>query len=164
MEHRAPPATLVWRRTVFTVSGPHTQSEARFDDRAAADAELRRRFGTALPADADGEFGGCLFWCTEQVPDELFDELVDEYASEPHHASGAADWGLDRTKDFLLIEANAWGGWWLSSHDTAEAAADYHDHQESAADWGVVELVNHRTGQRYVVEDAGRTRWRPAPG
>lgn len=53
------------------------------------------------------------------------------------------------------------GGYWLSSHDSARAAARYHDDQESADDWSVVELVNHRTGERLqAVEARTVTRWR----
>src|SRR5438046_1385755 len=113
-------AALIRYRTVYMVSGPQPGTPATFTDAAEAGAEVNRRLRGAVPVlDVDGVFSGCISWGTDEVPAEPFDGLVDEYASLGGRF-GLGDWTLDRGHDFVLIEENVRGGYWLSSHDSAK--------------------------------------------
>lgn len=93
-------------------------------------------------------------WPTKEVTTAdtgLYDRLVAEYAELNAGSEYTPDgWGLDRDKRYLLVENNRRNsGYWLSSHDSPEAAAYYHDGQEHPADWTVVVLLDLHTGDRY---------------
>jgi hypothetical protein len=67
-------------------------------------------------------------------------------------------WTDDPADTWLLVERSFYNGsFWLSTHPSAQEAADRHDRQESPEDWPVVVLVDLNTGDRYRVRPA--TAW-----
>lgn len=55
------------------------------------------------------------------------------------------DW--DVRQRFILVECNRHGGqYWLTSHDTMEDAAKYHDEQEYPEDFAIEDLYDTQTG------------------
>lgn len=85
---------------------------------------------------------------------------IEEYA-DAGHAEGH-DEGCTPGERYLLLEENTHGGWWLSTFDTPEDAADAHANQEYASEWTRTELlVDLDTGANYWPGPATFT-WRPA--
>lgn len=49
---------------------------------------------------------------------------------------------------FVLVERSIYdGSYYLTGHDSAAGAANYHDSQEYAEDWTIVKLVDLTTGE-----------------
>lgn len=75
-------------------------------------------------------------------------EWLDEYADRGHDSG--FDEGCTPGMRYLLIEENVRGGFWLSTFDDPETAADYHANQEYAGEWTATELlVDLDTGLEY---------------
>jgi hypothetical protein len=54
---------------------------------------------------------------------------------------------------FLLVERTHYDGLhYLTTHETPEDAADYHDGQEYPDDWSIVELIDLDTGRTFDAE------------
>ncbi len=88
---------------------------------------------------------------------DLYDELVTKYGGRPTPGATPADWTLDAKSRYVLVERNvAYGGFWLSGHRDPEGAAYYHDNQDYAEDFAVVEVVDLETGDRVEVETIDR--------
>lgn len=84
------------------------------------------------------------------------ERLRDFIARYPMHDPGSEPEADGR---WLLIERNVSHGtppYWLTTHDTPEAAADYHDGQEYVEDWTLVKLVDLDTGLAHAASP-GRT-------
>lgn len=74
------------------------------------------------------------------------------------HAS--SDFGQDAAEDFiqfenpdcewLLLEENTHGGYFVSLHMDPQSAADYHHNQEYRQDWSINRLINLATEVEYV--------------
>lgn len=101
------------------------------------------RYDPDLPDPADPEPAA-------EVDIRLFDQLVADYTGKDNGNHSPDEWPLNRNSRYLLVEENrTLKGFWLSSHDSPETAADYHDSQERVANWPVLVLVDLRTGDRY---------------
>lgn len=92
--------------------------------------------------------------CNHGHPDRVhrLRHLVAEYEHRGHAAGHVAS--CTEGCRYLLIEENVRGGFWLTTFDTAEAAAEYHAGQEYASEWTATELL--------VDLDDGRE-FRPGP-
>lgn len=73
----------------------------------------------------------------------------------------ACDGALDDLARWLLIERSVYDGeLYLTSHNSPDEAADYHDFQEYVDDWIVDALVDLDTGTTRMAST--QTTWEPA--
>lgn len=122
--------------------------------------------GEAFQDECDDETCGCpcghveAFEALPPRERRLREELVEH--ADSGHALGH-DEGCAYGERFLLIEENVRGGYWLTTFDTIEEAAEYHASQEYAGEWTATEeIVDLDTGQRF--EPGRRAQvWVPAP-
>lgn len=139
--------STIRKMTVYMVKFQGTERWfTRPEEAAAAVVLLAASLNQRELAPAE-EFGGSLSWYVDEVPATKFDEVIDEYGHNLHGDGEEGLAGLDRNKPYILIEENVRGGYWLTSFDTPERAADYHDNQEYGEEWTIVELVNVETGE-----------------
>lgn len=91
--------------------------------------------------------------------------LIAEYVDNLHGDDGGLDtWDGETTVGFILVEqANSDGGYWITQHDNPQSAADYHDMQEYAEDYEIVELIDIATGESFEAHTDFVTRFDREP-
>ena len=74
------------------------------------------------------------------------------------HRNDIYENAADPTKRYLLVEQSRFDGtFYLTSHDSRDAAATYHDSQENPDDWPIHQLVDLKTG--VVIPHVTTTTW-----
>lgn len=79
------------------------------------------------------------------MPPDLFDDIVATYGADLRQEIAAHP-----ECRYLLIERGPFSELCRTLHENTEAASYYHDNQESADRWPVVELVDLHNGDRYA--------------
>lgn len=77
----------------------------------------------------------------------IFEQLVARY-DEVAGIESAMRESLNPSAAFLLVEEAPLGGYWLTTHDSLEAAGAYFADQEDGS-WQAKQLVDLRTGETY---------------